>query len=134
MYLYYFEHILIIPIGPWLLYRRYKLLRPNFKNQMASFGTKVIYQVGVLLPLCLITTVNLNFALCHSPADPFYPYIGYHYFPAAVIVLNVISFLGRWITYLLILPIELYYNYIRPRLDSHPTCQAKPSIIPQHKN
>ncbi len=75
---------------------------------MASFATMVIYQLGLLLPLSLLTQVNLNFALCHSPADPFYSYTGYHYFTAAVAVLNVLSYLGRWINYLLFLPIKIY--------------------------
>lgn len=77
---------------------------------MASFGTMVLYQLIVLLPLCLITMVNLNFALCHSPADPFFDYVGYHYFTGGVIVLNLFSTVSRWLSYLMVLPLKIYFD------------------------
>lgn len=97
-------------MGPLILYRRYKFIMPNFKNQMTSFSTMVIYQLVVLVSIGLLTTVNLNFSLCHSPADPFYQYVGYHYFTGAVLLLNFLSFLGRWITYTMVLPVKFYYK------------------------
>lgn len=55
-----------------MLYRRYGFVFPTFKNQMAAYATFVIYQLAILVPLGLLTQVNLDFALCHSPATPFY--------------------------------------------------------------
>lgn len=71
---YYVEHLFIVPIGLVVLYRRYGFLPPTIKNQFAAFSTMVIYQMGVLFPLSLATKANLNFALCHSPGDPFFHY------------------------------------------------------------
>jgi hypothetical protein len=83
---------------------------PGFKNQIAAFCTMVFYQLCVLVPLCLATKVNLNFALCHSPADPFFPYIGYHYFTGGVVVLNLFSYISRWINYIVVLPLKFYFD------------------------
>jgi hypothetical protein len=84
-------------------------MKPGFKDQMASFGAVAVYQLIVLVPIGFITQVNLNFSLCHSPADPFYPHIGYHYFAAAaLLVLNIFSFLGRYIVYLMTLPLRMF--------------------------
>lgn len=77
---------------------------------MAGFASVVIYQLTVLQYLSLFTQVNLNFALCHSPADPFFEHINYHYFTAGVVVLNIISFMARSLTYVLVLPFKFYYK------------------------
>lgn len=100
-----------MPVGPIVLYRRYGFLRPSFRNQMAAFATMVIYQLTVLTNFGILTQVNLNFALCHSPADPFFPHIGYHYFTAGVVVLNVFSFMGRWVNYAMVFPIRMLSEY-----------------------
>jgi hypothetical protein len=71
-YIFYIEHILLTPIAPLLLYRKYGYLRPSVKSEMAAYGTWICYQLGVLLPMSLLTTVNLNYSLCHSPYDPFH--------------------------------------------------------------
>jgi hypothetical protein len=86
------------------------MVRPNFKNQVCAFGTKVIYQLLLLAPIGRLTQVNLNFALCHSPADPSFEYIRHHYFPTAMIVLNIISNIARYITYGLLLPLKQLYK------------------------
>jgi len=65
--LYYVEHIIILPLGPLVLYRRYGIVRPSFKNQIASFGSIAIYQLTVLMLVGRWFKINLNFALCHSP-------------------------------------------------------------------
>lgn len=86
------------------------MIKPTFKNQMCSFGTMVIYQLILLAPIGRFTQVNLNFALCHSPADPAFPYIGYHYFTCAVAVLNVFSFIGRYGLFIVLLPLKYLYK------------------------
>lgn len=93
-----------------MLYKRYGFAFPGFKNQMSGFASVVIYQLSVLQYLSLFTQVNLNFVLCHSPADPFFPHINYHYFTAGVVVLNIISLMARWLSYLVVLPFKLFYD------------------------
>jgi hypothetical protein len=70
----------ILPIGPLVLYRRYGNLFPSFKNQMASYSTILAFQMLVLTVISRALRVNLNFTLCHSPAEPFFDAYGYHYF------------------------------------------------------
>lgn len=70
----------------------------------------VLYQLLVLLPWCLLTKVNLNFALCHSPADPSFEHIKHHYFTAAVMALNIFSFIGRNICYVILLPLSWWWS------------------------
>jgi hypothetical protein len=65
--LYYVEHLVILPIGPLVLHRRYGNTFPAFKNQIASFGTILAFQTLVLMPISRALKVNLNFTLCHSP-------------------------------------------------------------------
>lgn len=77
---------------------------------MASFASMTIYQLGVLVPISLLTQVNLNFSLCHSPADPFHQFVGYHYFSGAVFALNFFSLIGRWVLYIMILPLQMYFR------------------------
>jgi hypothetical protein len=78
--LYYIEHVIIWPMGPIILHRRYGMFMPGFKDNWASFGTFGAHQTLILVPLGRWLKVNLNFALCHSPAEPFFPPFGYHYF------------------------------------------------------
>ena len=108
--LYYVEHGLIFPFGPLLLYRRYGFLTPTFTSQLAAFSSLCIYQLTWLLFISRTTMVNLNFVLCHTPADPAFPHIGYHYVTAAIFVLNIISWVGRWICYAIVFPLA----YVRP--------------------
>jgi hypothetical protein len=68
--LYYFEHLAIIPFGILVLNKRYGFLKPTIKNHIPAFSTMVLWQILVLSPLSRNTMVNLNYALCHSPADP----------------------------------------------------------------
>jgi hypothetical protein len=89
----------IIPFGYIVLSRRYIFIKPTFKNQIAAFCSMVLYQLVILAPLSILTMANLNFTLCHTPADPLFPYVKEHYFPICTIALNVISFLFRYLTY-----------------------------------
>ena len=93
IYIYYIEHFLIFPFGQLLLTRRYGGLEfPSLKNQLFGFGTMAIYQYGVLTGLSDITKVNLNFTLCHSPADASFDIWGYWYFFFGQIYLNIASY------------------------------------------
>ena len=94
-----------------LLYRRYGYSVPTFKNHMCAFGTLGIYQLAVLANTSIATKVNLNFALCHSHADPLQPFFGYHYIMAAPAYLNFNSYLCRWVHYATILPVKMYYDF-----------------------
>lgn len=97
--IYYYEHLLIMPIGPLLLYRRYGFTMPNIVNQISSYATMCLYQLLMLAPIGRITMVNLNFALCHTSADPSYSLFGYHYFTFMAMFLCVVSAVARWIAW-----------------------------------
>lgn len=99
--LYYYEHLLIVPVGPIILYRRYGFKRPRLLDQLAGFATLIIYQLTVLTSLSRLLKVNLNFSLCHSSADPFYALSGYLYYACATIHLNFASYVFRWFSYLI---------------------------------
>lgn len=101
---------MIIPVGPLILYPRYGMVKPNFKNQICAFATMVIYQLLLLTPVSRFAQVNLNFTLCHSPADPSFEYIGHHYYSIAMIILNIISFIARYIIYGFLLPLKQLYK------------------------
>jgi hypothetical protein len=90
--LYYVEHIIILPLGPMVLHRRYGNPWPALKAHLAGFGTMIAFQTIVLVPFGRFLKVNLNFALCHSPAEPFYPRFGYHYFALEVFNLCIIAY------------------------------------------
>ena len=58
--------------------------------------------------------VNLNFTLCHSPADPFYDKLGYYYYAVAVIHLNMASYALRWFTYFQLQLIDYFgFGFVR---------------------
>jgi hypothetical protein len=78
---------------------------------MAAYGTFIIYQLCFLLPISLLTTVNLNYVLCHSPYDPFHTFFGDHYIPGGVLLLNIFSFFARYINYIIVLPLKLYFDW-----------------------
>ena len=94
------QHLLILPFGPMLLARRYEYLRPDFKNHAIAFGSIIIYHFIILVPVCRIFKVNINFMLCHSPAEPLFPAFGYHYFFLEVFNLKWIGYVIRLISYL----------------------------------
>jgi hypothetical protein len=73
---------------------------PGFKNHVAGFGTNVTFQFFLLVPIGRFLKVNLNFAICHSPYEPYYPLFGYHYLVAEVFNLCLIAYLLRWANYL----------------------------------
>lgn len=100
--LYYVEHLIILPIGPLLLYRRYGNLLPTFKNQIASYASVVIFQTLVLTPLSRIFRVNLNFSLCHSPYEPFFEGFGYHYYAIEAFNVGLVSYVIRMASYLIV--------------------------------
>lgn len=78
---------------------------------MIAFGTTAIWQ---LVPLMLIGRwwqVNLNFALCHSPDEPFFPPFGYHYYTIETINLNLVSFLIRYASYGYVTVCAAAYRY-----------------------
>lgn len=106
IFLYYLEHFLIVPIGPIVLCRRYGILKPTKLNQFVCFSSMALYQIVVLFPLSVATQVNLNFALCHSSGDPFYPIFKQYYFFFAMFYLNLASYLGRWFYYFLAYPFD----------------------------
>ena len=100
VFLYYFEHLAITSFWYLILNRRYGFLKPTLKNHLAAFSKIAFYQFLVLAPLSRMNMVNLNFALCHSPADPSYEVIGPYYFIVCALFLSVFSFLIRWASYL----------------------------------
>lgn len=53
-----------------------------------------LYQFGILTILSDLTYVNLNFTLCHSPADPGYDWFSYGYFFMGQIYLNFSSYVA----------------------------------------
>ena len=56
-----------------------------------------------MLPLVMISRalkVNLNFSLCHSPAEPFFDDYGYHYFLIEIFNVCLIAYAVRMVTYL----------------------------------
>ena len=112
IFLYYYEHIALIPLGFLVLTKRYGFMTPTFKNQMAAFGTIAIYQLYVLVPFSRSTMVNLNFALCHSPADPLYPIVKYYYFAFCTVFLNIFSYLARWTSLLVIRFVYFFLGFI----------------------
>lgn len=97
--LYYFEHVIIWPLGPIILHRRYGMFRPGFKDNVASFATFGAHETLILVPFGRWLKVNLNFALCHSPAEPFFPPFGYHYFTIEFFNLCLISYIIRLFTW-----------------------------------
>ena len=107
IFLYFIEHIMIVPVGPLVLYRRYGYQMPDLQNQLASFASVGFYQFVILFPASVLTKVNLNFALCHSPGDPLYPYFKEDYFFFGFFYLNFASFLSRWFYYALVYPLQL---------------------------
>lgn len=68
----------------------------------------VIYQTLVLTTLSDISEVNLNFTLCHSPADPFFKVLGYKYFLYAQLYLNI----GSYICLVLMWPIKKGFYWL----------------------
>jgi len=97
--LYYFEHLAIIPFGFLVLNKRYGFLKPTWRNHLPAFSTIAFHQFWVLVPLSRSNMVNLNFSLCHSPADPSFPIIGCYYFVACTFFLNIFSYIFRWASY-----------------------------------
>jgi hypothetical protein len=72
----------------------------------------VLYQLIVLAPLSKLTMVNLNFTMCHSPADFSYPHIGYYYFVACAFVLNICSYICRWLSFLIVRVTYFFLGFI----------------------
>jgi hypothetical protein len=104
--LYYVEHLVILPIGPLVLRRRYGNMLPKFKNQVAAFGTILAFQMLVLMTTSRALKVNLNFTLCHSPAEPFFDDYGYHYYTIEIFNVCLIAYAVRLTTYLYV---EAFY-------------------------
>jgi hypothetical protein len=98
--LYFVEHLIILPIGPLVLYRRFGNCRPGFKNQIASFSTLLAFQTLVLVSISRALKVNLNFSLCHSPQEPYFADYGYHYFTIEIFNTCLITFAVRLVAYL----------------------------------
>ena len=107
--LYYYEHIVIIPLGYLVLNKRYGFLKPTIKNHLPAFSSIALYQLLILVPFSRINMVNLNFALCHSTADPTFPIFGIYYFIACTLSLNVFSFIARWLAYI---QIKMVYSIL----------------------
>ena len=94
--------MLVYPVGVLLLYRKYGFVRPTLINHIVAFGTNSIYQFAILGTLSITFMVNLNFILCHTPADPWFWFYGYHYFIIGYFVLGFISYVIRlliWIKF-----------------------------------
>lgn len=83
-----------------MLNKRYGFLKPTVKNHLPAFSSIALYQFLVLVPVSRINMVNLNFALCHSTADPTFPIFGIYYFIVCTLSLNVFSLLARWLAYI----------------------------------
>lgn len=104
------EHSLIWPLGPLILYRRYGFRAPGWRDTLVGFGCYILYHIIVLVPICRLTKINVNFQLCPSPEEWFLSF-GYHYYAIEVINLGIIAyvirlvtfcycyiFIGRWVT------------------------------------
>ena len=104
VFLYYYEHLLIFPIAPFVLLRRYGYETPTIKNQLVAFCSVCLYQLLILTPLSRISMVNLNFTLCHTPADPIFESVKHHYYFIYMFILNIFSFFGRLINYVMLYP------------------------------
>lgn len=88
-----------MPVGIVLLQLRYGLSFPSLRDQIFGFATVSLYQYVILTPISRLTLVNLNFALCHSHADPGYDLFGYRYFLMGCIYLNFFSLVTRLLFY-----------------------------------
>lgn len=88
-----------MPIGPLLLLPRYGLPTPTFSSQVFGLATMTIYQYAVLTPASRCSKVNLNFTLCHTPADPGFDIFGYWYLLFGWFYLGVFSYITRLILY-----------------------------------
>lgn len=98
--LYFVEHLVILPIGPMVLARRYGNTFPNLRNHLAAYSTFLVFQLLMLTPLSRLYRVNLNFTLCHSPSEPFFEDYGYHYYPIEIFNVCWISYAVRLFSYL----------------------------------
>ena len=94
-------------MGPLILNRRYGFIKPTIINQIVSFSSFTLYQLIILFPLSLMSSVNLNFVLCHTPADPTFEYIKHYYFVVAILLLNIFSYLGRLVNYSMVRMFEI---------------------------
>lgn len=110
MFIYYLEHVLILPIGVLLLQRRYGLSLPTIKNQLLGFATASLYQYVLLMPVSRFSKVNLNFTLCHSHADPAFGVFGYGYFLMGFFYLNFASYVIRLVFY----PVRWLFGRLLP--------------------
>lgn len=103
---------MLIPFGFIVLAKRYGFLKPNLKNQLAAFTTMALHQVLILAPLSRYTKVNLNFALCHSPADPLFDTVGCYYFVICAFGLNLLSYIFRWVSYFIAKVFYFFLGFI----------------------
>lgn len=53
----------------------------------------------ILTTVSRLTKVNLNFTLCHSPADPFAKASGHWYYLYGYFYLNFGSYVVKWLMY-----------------------------------
>lgn len=90
-FMFYLEHWLTTVINPLvlILHHRYVL---SFSQHIFSFSFFVIYQRIVLFSLSHLTTANLNYTLCHTPADPFYPVFKQYYYIFSEFYLSFMAF------------------------------------------
>ena len=98
--LYFVEHLAIIPCGYLILNYRYGFPTPTLKNHLPAFSTIALWQFWVLVPFSRTNMVNLNFALCHSPADPSFDVVGPYYFVVCTLFLNFFAYLFRWLSWI----------------------------------
>lgn len=82
-----------------MLQYRYGLEIPKLKTQILGFSTMGIYQCMILTTVSRLTKVNLNFTLCHSPADPFAKACGHWYYLYGYFYLNFGSYVVKWLMY-----------------------------------
>ena len=71
-----------------------------------------LHQILILAPFARVTKVNLNFALCHSPADPLFDTVGCYYFVICAFGLNVLSYIFRWVSYLIVKITYFFLGFI----------------------
>ena len=82
-------------------------MKPTLWNHLASFSSFSLYHVFFLLPVALLTMVNLDFQLCHLPGDPTYGFIGHHYYGFHVLTMTTLSFMTRWLMDKVIIRLEV---------------------------
>ena len=100
----------LLCFGPFILMRRYGFIKPTLRNHLVSYSSFALYNTVFLLPVALLTKVNLDFQLCHLPGDPTYPFVGYHYYAFHAFSLMLVSFMIRWVMQKIVFDVQVHFK------------------------